>query len=794
MNQSDLDFKANASGKERYYSSLIRALKSEDAVDTKGYSRIIKEYMLGVTNKISDWLDHCRTDGRAKHAMAFKMLDNLPPAVIAYISFITILSKIQTPVKKTSLCFALGKRINDEILYRHFKKIDRESFDHVSRLSARRSGFVYRRYTFNHYIKENNLFVDLIFGTDSQVACGLLLLEFINQSTDILQNRNHFTKSGNKTTTHIYIEASNSFTSWLERYNKYHCVQKPYFEPRVEVAPEWGALKTIFTGTELPALPFIKESRVVKLNQELNSDLTEVYSSVNTIQHTKWKINKDVLDIANIAFSGNWVVSNINGNKLLDLPNKPDDIETNLEARVKWRKEAAKTHAKNVPLKSKILQSSETLSVANKFLNEDAIYFNYQLDFRGRVYPINPFLNPQGTDLAKGLLTFREGMPLKNDDDVKWLKMHGANTFGVDKVSFKDRFDWVDSNKDLISSIASDPIENKQWVEADSPFQFLAFCFEYSKFQREGFGFISSLPIGIDGSNNGLQILSLLSRDIVGGKATNCIQLDTPADIYQDVADELLLSLMESNSELDNFWINFGITRKTTKRPVMTVPYGLTLYSCKNYIIDWFIDESMSRKLDFQHKEVITYCNYLGVKMWAAIKKCIGGAISVMDWLQTSSHKLAKLGKETVWKTPTGLFISQRYNQLKLKRQAVYLYKKQLRTSYLQEGTKIDVKSQKLGISPNFVHSLDAACLQRTINYANNFGIKSFAVVHDSFGSVAANITELAGCVRHAYYTVFKDDQLENFKTYNTDIDFDPHPNFGTLDAKSILDSDYFFA
>jgi len=39
-------------------------------------------------------------------------------------------------------------------------------------------------------------------------------------------------------------------------------------------------------------------------------------------------------------------------------------------------------------------------------------YFPSNLDFRGRVYPIPPYLHHLGSDLSRGLLTFAEGKPL----------------------------------------------------------------------------------------------------------------------------------------------------------------------------------------------------------------------------------------------------------------------------------------------------------------------------------------------------------------------------------------------
>lgn len=72
------------------------------------------------------------------------------------------------------------------------------------------------------------------------------------------------------------------------------------------------------------------------------------------------------------------------------------------------------------------------LNVAEKMRN-DLMYFPFNMDFRGRVYPIPPHLNHMGADVCRGLLTFGFGKPL-GERGLWWLKVHLANLMGKDKV------------------------------------------------------------------------------------------------------------------------------------------------------------------------------------------------------------------------------------------------------------------------------------------------------------------------------------------------------------------------
>ena len=58
-------------------------------------------------------------------------------------------------------------------------------------------------------------------------------------------------------------------------------------------------------------------------------------------------------------------------------------------------------------------------------------------------------------------------------------------------------------------------------------------------------------------------------------------------------------------------------------------------------------------------------------------------------------------------------------------------------------------------LAPNFVHSLDAAAMMKTIAMARTWGITHMAAIHDSFGTHAADAATLAKVTREAYVELF---------------------------------------
>ena len=81
------------------------------------------------------------------------------------------------------------------------------------------------------------------------------------------------------------------------------------------------------------------------------------------------------------------------------------------------------------------------LDIAERF-RHDAFYFPYNVDFRGRAYPLPPNLNHLGSDVCRAVLQFAEPKRL-GDDGLYWLRVHLANLFGLAKRSLEERHQFA---------------------------------------------------------------------------------------------------------------------------------------------------------------------------------------------------------------------------------------------------------------------------------------------------------------------------------------------------------------
>ena len=84
------------------------------------------------------------------------------------------------------------------------------------------------------------------------------------------------------------------------------------------------------------------------------------------------------------------------------------------------------------------------LRVARELRDALRFYLPHSMDFRGRAYPMHPYLHHMGDDAARGLLQFAEARPL-GPHGLDWLLVHVANMWGQgeDKRSNAERREFT---------------------------------------------------------------------------------------------------------------------------------------------------------------------------------------------------------------------------------------------------------------------------------------------------------------------------------------------------------------
>jgi len=183
-----------------------------------------------------------------------------------------------------------------------------------------------------------------------------------------------------------------------------------------------------------------------------------------------------------------------------------------------------------------------------------------------------------------------------------------------------------------------------------------------------------------------------------------------------------------------------------------------------------------------------------------SVKKVVVAATGAMQWFQDVAKLAASDGLPVRWETPDGLMVLQAYTKPRLKRIELTFGGMASKWSVAdgeQEG--LDKRKQANSISPNWVHSMDASHMRLTVRECWELGIRSFSLVHDSYGTHAGNAEVLAYALRSEFVKMYSEDVMLKFKEdielqLHPDTEIPPLPEKGDLDLSLVMDSLYFFA
>ncbi len=813
--QIKLEEEMSARGVRRFLASVAAAQGDGREEETVYGQRLVAVKARDIAAQVDAWKEDLAQGNARKHGVAWRLIREMDSLVLAATALRCVMSTLSNGSTYTACVIRIGKAVQDEgrgaalLAEIGGGKLSQIVRDRLRQASSLRNAQQYLRATVDRYAEWEE-------WTPSEcIHVGGLLLDMVVAVTGIVTIVTRRTSPTNSTK---HIEPHPDVLAWVSKSVEAARFLSPIYEPMVVppvpwTAPEGGGYLT----------PAIRPLKLVKggrkgFNEELaHAEMPVVYEAINVLQDTPWQVNREVLEVMREGWEVGAKLPCFPPKDALEPPPKPLDIDTNEEARRQWRFKASGVHAKNRKIIGRRIAFAYAVDCAERYKEYPAIYFPHQLDFRSRVYAVTT-LCPQGADHTKALLRLAEGKPI-GDRGITWLAIHGGNLIkGLDKEDFQARVDWIEAHTEEIVACADDPFTNRGWAghidgrKVDKPWQFLAFCFEWRGVVRNGEAHVTHLPIALDGTCSGLQHFSAMLRDEIGGKAVNLVPSEVPADVYSDIAaavNELLLRDAERPDTMAHAeeWIAFGVNRGVVKRPVMTLAYGSKTFGFASQLLEDTIeptcDELELAGEPTPWQDNARAANYLASLIWEAVRKTLVKAAQAMEWLQDVARVVARSDKPVTWETPLGFLVQQGYREADMRTVKLMLGTRRVTlVRYREEIDKISRRKQASSVAPNFVHACDASHLMLTVVRANQEGIKSFAVIHDSFGTLAPDTDKLFTAIREAmvelYSTVdvlgrFAEDAAQQVGEKLAEK-IPPQPTQGKLELTSILDSNYCFS
>ncbi|MEM7200288.1 MAG: DNA-directed RNA polymerase [Planctomycetota bacterium] len=758
--------------------------------------RVIGEYSVLIEERINKV--HSGRAGRYARVLQSK-LQGVNPQAIGLIALRRTLAGASTDEAATSLFRAVGSMVEEHMALDSLRNDEKNLLEWWAKKAKKTRHEGHSRKIMRQAARQ---YLNASAWTQAdQVQIGAFLVELLEEPLGLV--RRHTLKKRKRQVD--VMRCTEALKAWLEDMHAQCALLQPVRLPMVCPPTNWT---TPWDGGYLTIdCRLMKNAPREQIDDLATMEMPTVYAAVNSLQQVPWRINQRVANVLLALRDAPAGAPCIPPSEELPIPERPSDIprdcpisdlsEEHQERLRHWKRRATAAYDENASRQSKRIAFAQKVWVAEKFLGEEEIYFPYQIDTRGRVYTIPTEVSPQGDDLGKGLLEFADSKPL-GEDGAYWLAVHLANCAGVDKVTFEERVQWVADNEAMILRVGVTPEDAvDEWAAADSPWQFLAACVEWAAYVLSGRSdeYECALPVGMDGSCSGLQHFSAALRDPVGARAVNLIDTGKVEDIYAEVARRVEERIADSEDPRFIPWKG-RVSRKVVKQPCMTYAYSATVAGMRTQIANAL--EKMPPE-DRPTDDTFGSATALAPVVRKCIEEVVVAAAGAMKWMQDAAGIMTQHGRDLRWVAPNGLPVRQAEYKQNSRLVAAWYCGKRYQPRLQVETTDLDVRRQKAAISPNWVHSLDAAHLMDAVLLGKENGLDYWAMVHDSFGVHPCDVSLLHEVIRHSFVELYQTNWLGELKA---DLEMmmpegeklPGLPPTGTFDLEAVRSASYFFA
>jgi DNA-directed RNA polymerase len=288
-----------------------------------------------------------------------------------------------------------------------------------------------------------------------------------------------------------------------------------------------------------------------------------------------------------------------------------------------------------------------------------------------------------------------------------------------------------------------------------------------------------------------------LLRDKTGAKST-CVIGDTRSDLYQEVADSVNEKLLSDKypryvafvdksgverivpTKVEAESLAGKVTRKMTKRNVMTIPYSVSLRGMKMQNWEVMDDMKLEGKAFWKGDEWVV--NYLWTTLvHESVYEIVKGARRGQEYLK---DVVRNLKAPALWHTPIyNLPVLQSAYKSKELRIKTVLGTLSI-SQFLDEPNR---QKQLASVAANFIHSIDAAILMYVVEHMKG----DIGTIHDCFLVHPNKGEEVRNRYKEGYVEIMRADPL---KMFSEELDKDKLveiPYVNDLDLEEVYDSKY---
>jgi len=706
--------------KESHLESLTSAGVRLSALSVKGVAdeieRKIQYYKSGKSGFVPSWL---------------KYTEYLPPVVLAWIGIRGVLDHISVTIPYNVVIDMIADNLYVEHSARKLKALHpdkwKEAHDKVKK--AKRQSI---RQHIRQCIRVSSKGVNFDrWDRDTQIQLAAWVLDMVRVKTGFIRRIYDETK--------LYLAPTPEMEAWIEKHHAKAELYRPSFMPMVEPPIPW----TSMTDGGYPSL--IQRSTLVtrsgKGGKLSLADVGELpLKAINRLQDVPYRINKTMLEVVQWAYTKDIEIGKLSRNNAIEIPLRSDWAELSEEEKKQVKRDRHDMHNKNRKVQ---MESARTMLVLNQtnVIKDSTVYFPLTMDFRGRIY-MKPN-SPQGVDFQRCLYEYADG--IKVGGGIDWLAIHGANQWGI-RGTKQERIAWVQENSTRIADCAMNPYDCKWWHDAGKPWSFLAFCLEWKGVLDKGTDYVSHIPVQMDGSCNGAQILSLILADVNLATLCNVLPSDRPQCIYE-YASEKVIKILKSDDTLKyrHGWLRIGINRDVVKPIVMNLPYGLSLYGGASSLVHYYAKHVEAGGQELFRGEAMEAAKELLYVIKASIGFMLDSTEALRSALWGMVNWQVKHERPIRFTSPSGFTVVQDYRKPEFRKVKTIFDGSTITFSEAYQSMQPDGKKSRHAIMANLIHAHDAGILHHVVNNAD---LKHLTTIHDCYATHACNAEHLNKTIR----------------------------------------------
>lgn len=633
-----------------------------------------------------------------------------------------------------------------------------------------------------------------------RLATGVFLINLIAQHTGLIKV--YLERQGIKTIR--MVKATEGCMDWIQAVHAEQKLMSPLSLPMVVPARPWVTPLDGGYYTPVPNNVLVKDDAHLVAEHTKGDEPFVV--AANLQQQVGWRVNAWLLEQLQYAWDRSLEIGKLMPREGWQVPPYPKHLPDDHPDVTQWKFNARQIHERNDKAKHKKIATAKQLWLAQRFVDEPALYFPIQLDFRGRYYYRPPFMNPQANDIGRSLLLFAKGTPIRNEADANWLRVHGANVYGHSKLTWQARLDWVHQHQLDIEAAGRDPWAHAEfWTKADDPWQFLAFCREYQQFSFYGYGSVCSLPVQLDCTCSGIQHYAAFLRNEGMARLVNLMPSDSPQDIYSALIAKVLEILRNDDNPDAAKWLSLQPDRSLGKNIVMTLPYSASRRAVFGFCQQWALDRGLEmyghQSWPFRRGAIGT-CHYMATILYRETADLIGPARDAMQWFKKVGKLAGEANVPLTWTSPAGLHVRQKYEDYRYTRIKLHHLSPvpmDLRSYHIPDG--LSPIRMGNGLSPNVIHSMDASHMAFATIHAMARGVRNLGGIHDCFATTPAEMEQLRDSVRTTFAELYSrdwfttiTDQLMAQLPEELRPQLPARPTLGELDVNHVRNATYFIS